>query len=73
MNKNNQINPVESGMEYLESIEDLGLKLDNIRFESIIDISKSKKEDIKVYDLEIEDNHNYQVDGLGIVHNGGGK
>lgn len=64
---------IESGTEYLESIEDLMLDLDKIEFQDVLSISNKKISKTKVYDLEIKDNHNYHVNGLGIVHNGGGR
>lgn len=64
---------IESGTEWIEDPVDLGLIIDNLDFEDIEDISQEKLENQKVYDLEVENQHNYFVDGLGIVHNGGGK
>ncbi len=64
---------IESGMEYIESPEELNLNFDLIDFEEIESVSIEEVENVKVYDLEIKNNHTYQVDGLGLVHNGGGK
>jgi intein/homing endonuclease len=64
---------IESGTEWIEDPVDLNLIIDELDFEDIEDISVEKLENQKVYDLEIENQHNYLVDGLGIVHNGGGK
>ena len=70
MKENKQI---ESGTEFLESIEELKLDFENIKFESVLDVSKTNIKNTKVYDLEVSENHNYHVGDLGIVHNGGGK
>lgn len=71
--KKNMRKNIESGTEWIEDPVDLGLIIDNLDFEDIEDISQEKLENQKVYDLEVENQHNYFVDGLGIVHNGGGK
>ena len=67
------IENIESGMEWIEDPFDLNLMIDKLEFENIQKITVEKLENQKVYDLEIENQHNYIVDGLGIVHNGGGK
>ena len=67
------IQNIESGMEWIEDPVDLNLMIDRLEFENIERITVEKLENQKVYDLEIENQHNYIVDGLGIVHNGGGK
>lgn len=67
------IENIESGMEWIEDPFDLNLMIDELEFENIRKITVEKLENQKVYDLEIENQHNYIVDGLGIVHNGGGK
>lgn len=64
---------IESGTFWIEDPIDLNLLVDNLDFEEIVDLSIEKIENSKVYDLEVENQHNYIVDGLGIVHNGGGK
>lgn len=64
---------IESGTEWIENPSDLNLIIDNLDFQSIDDLEYEKVENQKVYDLEIDNQHNYIVDGLGIVHNGGGK
>lgn len=64
---------IESGTSWIEDPVDLNLMIDNLEFEEILDLSSEKIENTDVYDLEIENQHNYIVDGLGIVHNGGGK
>jgi hypothetical protein len=58
---------IESGTTWIEDPSDLGLQIDNL------DFGVEKKEEVVVYDLEVDTQHNYLVDGLGIVHNGGGK
>lgn len=55
----------------IEKIADLNLNLDNIYFERVISVSSSSIKET-VYDLEIENMHNYQT-SVGIVHNGGGR
>lgn len=67
------IENIESGTEWIEDPVDLNLMIDELEFENIQKITVEKLENQKVYDLEIENQHNYIVDGLGIVHNGGGK
>lgn len=64
---------IESGTFWIEDPVDLNLMIDNLEFEEIVDVSFEKIDNLKVYDLEIENQHNYVVDNLGIVHNGGGK
>lgn len=57
----------------IENVEDLKIDLNNLTFESVIEITKSEVDEINVYDLEIENVHNYLVSESGFVHNGGGK
>jgi intein/homing endonuclease len=64
---------IESGMSWIEDPTELKLIIDNLKFEDIEDLSIEKVEKEMVYDLEVDTQHNYIVDGLGIVHNGGGK
>jgi intein/homing endonuclease len=64
---------IESGMSWIEDPTELNLKIDELQFEKIESISLEELKSENVYDLEIDTNHNYIVDGLGIVHNGGGK
>ena len=64
---------IESGMSWIEDPIDLNLIIENLKFEDIEDLSVEKVEKKLVYDLEVDTQHNYIVDGLGIVHNGGGK
>lgn len=64
---------IESGTSWIEDPKDLNLIIDKLNFEDVLDISTEKANNQKVYDLEVETQHNYIVDGLGIVHNGGGK
>lgn len=64
---------IESGMSWIEDPIDLNLVIENLKFEDIEDLSVEKVEKELVYDLEVDTQHNYIVDGLGIVHNGGGK
>ncbi len=64
---------IESGMSWIEDPTELNLKIDELQFEKIESISVEELKSENVYDLEIDTNHNYIVDGLGIVHNGGGK
>lgn len=64
---------IESGTEWIEDPVDLNLDIDNLRFENIEDLTIEEIKNQKVYDLEVENQHNYIVDGLGLVHNGGGK
>lgn len=64
---------IESGMSWIEDPIDLNLIIENLKFEDIEDLSVEKVEKELVYDLEVDTQHNYIVDGLGIVHNGGGK
>jgi intein/homing endonuclease len=64
---------IESGMSWIEDPTELGLKIEELQFQKIESISVEELKSENVYDLEIERNHNYIVDGLGIVHNGGGK
>ena len=64
---------IESGMSWIEDPTELNLKIDELQFEKIESISLEELKSENVYDLEIDTKHNYIVDGLGIVHNGGGK
>jgi len=64
---------IESGMSWIEDPTELNLKIDELQFEKIESISVEELKSENVYDLEIDANYNYIVDGLGIVHNGGGK
>lgn len=64
---------VESGMSWIEDPIDLNLLIDKLDFEEIEELSVEKVEKELVYDLEVDTQHNYIVEGLGIVHNGGGK
>lgn len=64
---------IESGMSWIEDPIDLNLIIDNLDFEDIEDLSVEKVEKELVYDLEVDTQHNYIVEGLGMVHNGGGK
>jgi intein/homing endonuclease len=64
---------IESGTTWIEDPVDLNLLIEKLNFEDILDVSVEKMENGKVYDLEVENQHNYFVEGLGIVHNGGGK
>jgi len=64
---------IESGMSWIEDPTDLNLIIDNLDFEQVEDVSIEKVEKEKVYDLEVDTQHNYLVEGLGIAHNGGGK
>jgi intein/homing endonuclease len=64
---------IESGTEWIEDPIDLKLDIDKLRFESVEELTIEEIVNQKVYDLEVENQHNYIVDGLGIVHNGGGK
>jgi hypothetical protein len=64
---------IESGTTWIEDPSDLGLQIDNLDFEDVVEVGMEKKEEVVVYDLEVDTQHNYLVDGLGIVHNGGGK
>lgn len=64
---------IESGTSWIEDPADLNLNIDNLKFESVEDVSIESLENEKVYDLEVSEQHNYIVDGLGMVHNGGGK
>lgn len=76
VNKNenkNMRDVIESGTEWIEDSVDLNLDIDKLRFESIEDLTIEEMVNQKVYDLEVENQHNYIVDGLGLVHNGGGK
>ena len=65
--------PIESGTEWIEEPNDLGLEIDSLEFEDIEDIYSEFLENQNVYDLEVDKQHNYIVENLGIVHNGGGK
>ncbi len=67
------IESIEGGSEWIEDPVDLNLVLDKLKFQSIESIEIQTLENQKVYDLEVENQHNYIVDGLGLVHNGGGK
>jgi intein/homing endonuclease len=64
---------IESGTEWIEDPVDLNLKIDNLDFEDIEEVYSEVLNEQKVYDLVVDKQHNYIVDGLGIVHNGGGK
>jgi intein/homing endonuclease len=64
---------IESGTSWIEDPIDLNLIIDSLNFEDIEDLSILNIEKEKVYDLEVENQHNYIVEGLGMVHNGGGK
>lgn len=55
---------------YIEDPQDLMLDLNNIQLFKIDNIEKINYKGL-VYDLEVENQHNYITD-LGIVHNGGG-
>lgn len=63
----------ESGMGWIEDPTELNLLIDNLDFQEIEDLSIEKVKKELVYDLEVDTQHNYMVDSLGIVHNGGGK
>jgi ribonucleotide reductase alpha subunit len=39
----------------------------------IVDIKETTVSDATLYDLEVEGTHDYTIDNVGIVHNGGGK
>lgn len=64
---------IESGMSWIEGPIDLNLLIDKLDFEEIEELSVEKVESELVYDLEVDTQHNYIVEGLGMVHNGGGK
>lgn len=64
---------IESGTTWIEDPIDLGLQIDNLDFEDVLEITSEIQDEVKVYDLEVDTQHNYLVDGLGMVHNGGGK
>jgi len=64
---------IESGMSWIEDPTDLNLIIDNLKFEDIEDLSVEKVKKELVYDIEVDTQHNYIVEGLGMVHNGGGK
>ena len=65
---------IESGTTWIEEPSDLNLMIDNIDFEDVLEVSLFKIDgEQKVYDIEVDTQHNYIVHGLGIVHNGGGK
>jgi intein/homing endonuclease len=64
---------IESGMSWIEDPIDLNLLIDKLDFEEIEELSVEKVERELVYDLEVDTQHNYIVEGLGMVHNGGGK
>lgn len=66
-------NMIESGTTWIEDPIDLGLQIDNLDFEDVLEITSEIQDEVKVYDLEVDTQHNYLVDGLGMVHNGGGK
>lgn len=57
---------------YIEDPSDLGLKIDELSFVDIDNIEVIEDFKGSVYDLEIDNLHNYQTE-LGIVHNGGGR
>lgn len=65
--------PIESGTEFIESTDSILLNIDNINFTDIISVETKTVENIEVYDIEVENLHNYHVKNLGIVHNGGGR
>lgn len=52
--------------------ENLQLNLNELQFNKIDSLSVKKVENTLVYDLEVENIHNYHTD-VGIAHNGGGK
>jgi intein/homing endonuclease len=64
---------IESGTEWIENPVDLNLDLDNLDFETVQKVEFENNSDVEVFDLEVDTQHNYIVDGVGIVHNGGGK
>lgn len=64
---------IESGTSWIEDPADLNLVIDSLDFEDVVEVSVEKAEAQKVYDLEVDTQHNYIVGGLGIVHNGGGE
>ena len=64
---------IESGTQWIEDPSELGLIIDDLNFSEVEDVSLITSENEDVYDLEIENQKNYDVNGLGIVHNGGGK
>jgi len=64
---------IESGTSWIEDPVDLNLIIDSLDFEDVMEVSVEKTDEQKVYDLEVDTQHNYVVSGLGIVHNGGGE
>lgn len=65
MNVNNE--------NWIEDPIDLNLDFSKLNFEKVEKVEIEKNITEKVYDLSVENQHNYIVEGLGIVHNGGGK
>lgn len=54
----------------LLNTEELNLDIDNLDFLNVVQVECSTYKG-PVYDLEIETNHNYQVNAAGFAHNGG--
>lgn len=50
--------------------ENLKLDFDNIKINTVLSVNPAKSSDT-VYDLKVNNNENYHVAGLGLVHNGG--
>ena len=68
MNLNKKI---MSNIDNIELYHELGYDIENIKLEKVNKIEYLEKES-EVYDLEINETHNY-VTEVGIAHNGGGR
>ena len=57
-------------MEYIEDVSELKLNIDKLEFESIESVNNVEFSG-KVYDINVNEMHNYQTE-IGFAHNGGG-
>ena len=64
---------IETREGFIEDPSELDLIIEKIEFESILELNSETVNETSVYDLEINDVHNYILENGGIVHNGGGK
>jgi hypothetical protein len=65
-------NSIEPGMEWIENPYDLNIDYDKLSFSKVLSVTSETQKNIDVWDLEIDNQKNYIVKDLGIVHNGGG-
>lgn len=57
----------------IEDPMDLNLNIDKLDFIDVVEVSTNNVNEIDVYDLDVNEMHNYILENAGIVHNGGGK